>query len=183
MILEQKHLKNINSIIPVISFIDSKNEIICNIPSNKLLVVLNVLKKHIGFQYNLLTCISGVHVLKVEYCFVVVYDLLSLLFNSRIRIKIFLSDAAVAYSIVPIYKNANWWEREVWDLFGVYFLGHPDLRRILTDYGFDGHPMMKNFPLSGFIEVKYDSIEKNILREPLELDQEYRHFKYENSWA
>ena len=181
--LENLMLKNFVNILPIISCVEYNNEVILNIPSEKLLIVLTLLKKHIGFRYEILSCISGVHILNIQYSFIVVYDLLSISYSNRIRLKIFLPDSAINYSITSIYINGNWWEREIWDLFGIYFIGHPDLRRILTDYGFDGHPMNKNFPLSGFIEVRYNTIEKTILKEPLEFDQEFRNFKYENTWS
>ena len=85
-------------------------------------------------------------------------------------------------SITPIFKGANWFEREAWDLYGVYFTGHPDLRRILTDYGFEGHPLRKDFPLSGYVEVRYDEIQKRVVCEPIELSQEYRDLNFASPW-
>jgi NADH dehydrogenase (ubiquinone) Fe-S protein 3 len=108
--------------------------------------------------------------------------MLSLTFNSRLRIKIFVNEVTSVDSIVPLFCNANWWEREVWDLFGIYFQNHPDLRRILTDYGFEGYPMRKDFPLSGYVEVRYDQTKKRIVVEPVELAQEFRAFSYETPW-
>jgi NADH:ubiquinone oxidoreductase subunit C len=83
---------------------------------------------------------------------------------------------------IPIYRNADWWEREVWDFYGIYFQNHPDLRRILTDYGFEGYPMRKDFPLSGYVEVRYDLMKKRVVVEPLQLTQEYRSYNFDNSW-
>ena len=85
-------------------------------------------------------------------------------------------------SVIDIYVNANWWEREVWDLFGIYFENHPDLRRILTDYGFEGYPLRKDFPLYGFIEVRYDESKKQVVSEPIELTQEFRSFTFQTPW-
>ncbi|GJP29948.1 hypothetical protein CLOM_g12215 [Closterium sp. NIES-68] len=85
-------------------------------------------------------------------------------------------------SVVGIFPSAGWWEREVWDMFGVYFSNHPDLRRILTDYGFEGHPLRKDFPLSGYLEVRYDDSEKRVVSEPIELAQEFRYFDFTNPW-
>jgi NADH dehydrogenase (ubiquinone) Fe-S protein 3 len=94
-----------------------------------------------------------VDLLGKSYRFAVVYELLSLVFNSRIRVKLFIDEITSVFSASFLYMNANWWEREIWDLYGIYFENHPDLRRILTDYGFEGHPMRKDFPLSGHLEV------------------------------
>jgi NADH:ubiquinone oxidoreductase subunit C len=112
----------------------------------------------------------------------VVYDLLSLTYNSRLRLKVFTNELQSLPSSVKIFINANWWEREIWDLYGIYFDQHPDLRRILTDYGFEGHPLRKDFPLSGYIEVRYDDNKKRIVVEPLELTQEARSFTFESPW-
>ena len=108
--------------------------------------------------------------------------MLSLTFNSRIRIKLFVNEVTPIDSIVPLFRNANWWEREIWDFFGIYFQNHPDLRRILTDYGFEGYPLRKDFPLSGYVEVRYDQSKKRIVVEPIELSQEFRAFNYETPW-
>jgi NADH:ubiquinone oxidoreductase subunit C len=117
-----------------------------------------------------------------NYRFSVVYDLLSLTYNSRLRLKVFTNELQSLPSSVNIFINANWWEREIWDLYGIYFDQHPDLRRILTDYGFEGHPLRKDFPLSGYIEVRYDDNKKRIVVEPLELTQEARSFTFESPW-
>jgi NADH/F420H2 dehydrogenase subunit C len=129
-----------------------------------------------------MSCISGVDFLNKKYRFSVVYDLLSLTFNSRIRVKVFLNESSSVDSIVSVFINANWWEREVWDMYGIYFDKHPDLRRILTDYGFEGHPMRKDFPLSGFVELRYDEMKKRIVVEPLQLTQDFRLFNYQTVW-
>jgi NADH dehydrogenase (ubiquinone) Fe-S protein 3 len=129
-----------------------------------------------------LSCISGVDILNNKYRFSIVYDLLSTVFNSRIRVKIHVNEVTSVDSVVSIYRNANWWEREVWDMYGLYFQNHPDLRRILTDYGFEGYPLRKDFPLSGYVEVRYDQTKKRIVVEPIELTQEFRSFNYETPW-
>ena len=109
--------------------------------------------------------------------FEVVYNLLSIRHNSRIRVKTYADEATPVPSITGLYDGANWYEREVYDLFGVFFVGHPDLRRLLTDYGFDGHPLRKDFPLTGYTEIRYDEEKKRIVVEPLELTQAFRNFE------
>lgn len=112
-----------------------------------------------------------------EKRFEVVYNLLSVRHNSRIRVKTYADEASPVPSITSLYDGANWFEREVYDLFGVFFVGHPDLRRIMTDYGFDGHPLRKDFPLTGYTELRYDEEKKRIVVEPLELTQAFRNFE------
>ncbi len=114
--------------------------------------------------------------------FDVVYNLLSLTHNHRIRVKASLNEDEAIASVTDIWKCANWWEREVWDMFGLMFDGHPDLRRILTDYGFEGHPLRKDFPLTGHVEVRYDETERRVVYEPIQLDQEYREFNSLSPW-
>merc|ERR1711918_51042 len=102
--------------------------------------------------------------------------------NSRIRVKTYTTELEPVPSVVDIFKAANWNEREIYDMFGVFFSGHPDLRRILTDYGFEGHPLRKDFPLSGFVEVRYDDEVRRVVAEPLEMQQEFRKFDFTNPW-
>lgn len=147
-----------------------------------LLFSLLVLKNHLNFNYKLLSCLSAADLLKQKFRFVLSYELLSLVFNSRLRVKIFTDEFMSIESSVKVYVNANWWEREVWDLFGIYFNNHPDLRRILTDYGFEGYPLRKDFPLMGFRELRYDNNKKIIVSEPIHFSQEYRFFNYETPW-
>ena len=180
-----KNLLKIKSLVKSIPFLvyqEFNNEICLVVSKNTLLFVLNFLKLHIGSQYKLLSCISGVDFLTKNYRFSVVYELLSLTYNSRLRLKVFTNELQSLPSSVNIFINANWWEREIWDLYGIYFDQHPDLRRILTDYGFEGHPLRKDFPLSGYIEVRYDDNKKRIVVEPLELTQEARSFTFESPW-
>lgn len=151
-------------------------------PEN-ILFTLTCLKFHINCRYTLLSCISGVDFLNLKYRFSVVYDLLSIDFNSRLRVKLFINEMDSISSVVDVYTNANWWEREIWDMYGLYFNKHPDLRRILTDYGFEGYPLRKDFPLSGYIELKYDQNKKRVVLEPVELSQEFRSFIFETPWS
>jgi len=114
--------------------------------------------------------------------FEVVYNLLSLALNQRIRLKLETDEEHPVPSAVGIYSAAGWWEREAFDLFGIYFNDHPDLRRILTDYGFEGHPLRKDFPLTGYVEVRYDEEQKRVVYEPVKLRQEFRSFDFLSPW-
>jgi NADH-quinone oxidoreductase subunit C len=165
-----------NDIIPYSLFQEYNKENCLVISSKNLLICLQILKKHISLQFNLLTCISGVDLLVKEYRFLVVYELLSLVFNTRLRVKIFLDEHTSAPSTINIFVNANWWEREIWDLFGIFFENHSDLRRILNDYSFEGYPMRKDFPVSGFIEAYYSQNIKTIAYEKIQLTQKSKAF-------
>ena len=182
MNIKIKKFEELNKIIPVLTYQRNLDENSIVVSQDKLLFSLSCLKYHIGYQYNLLTCISAVDFLQKEYRFSVVYDLLSLNYNLRIRVKLFVNEVTTVSSSINVFVNANWWEREIWDLYGIYFYNHTDLRRILTDYGFEGNPMKKDFPLSGFLELKYDESKKRIVAEPLELTQEFRSFIFETPW-
>ena len=114
--------------------------------------------------------------------FEVVYHFLSMYKNHRIRVKMAVPEDAMVHSLIPVYPAANWFEREVFDLFGILFSGHPDLRRILTDYGFRGHPLRKDFPTTGYTEVRYDEVQKRVVYEPVSLVQEYRQFDFMSPW-
>jgi NADH-quinone oxidoreductase subunit C len=114
--------------------------------------------------------------------FEVVYHLLSLHHNQRIRVKIMAAEHQPVPSVVALFPTAGWFEREAWDLFGILFSGHPDLRRILTDYGFEGHPLRKDFPLSGHVEMRYDDGQKRVIYQPVSLSQEFRQFDFSSPW-
>ena len=133
-------------------------------------------------QYKLVMDVCGVDYPSREKRFDVVYVLLSLHTNSRLRVVTQVDETTPIQSATSVYNAACWMEREVWDMFGVYFDGHPDLRRILTDYGFEGHPLRKDFPLSGYTEVRYDDTEKRVIYEKLEMTQEFRYFEFSNPW-
>ena len=117
-----------------------------------------------------------------ELRFDVVYHFLSPKLNRRIRVKIEVGEDASVPSIINEFPGADWFEREVYDLYGVLFTGHPDMRRLLTDYGFEGHPLRKDFPLTGFVEVRYDDAEKRVVYEPVRLNQEFRNFDFLSPW-
>merc|ERR1712032_1786695 len=115
-----------------------------------------------------------------EKRFEVVYMCLSLQYNTRFKIRVNLDETTSVHSISDIYKSAGWFERETWDLFGIYFTNHADLRRILTDYGFEGHPLRKDYPLSGYVEARYDEAEKRVLIENMQIPQDFRFFEFSN---
>ena len=144
--------------------------------------VLIFLRDHTSCLFKVLIDVCGVDYPEREHRFDVVYHLVSIKYNARIRIKISVDELTPVPSITQIYPAANWLEREVWDMYGVYFADHPDLRRILTDYGFEGHPLRKEFPLSGYVEVRYDEAQKRVISEPVEITQEYRTFDFSSPW-
>ena len=158
------------------------SELVITVRPEKLLSTLIFLKNNTGCQYKLLTCISGVDFPDRKKRFEIVYELLSLTYNARIRVKTRTDEVNPIDSVVSIFPAADWWEREIWDLYGVFFKNHPDLRRILTDYGFEGHPLRKDFPLSGYVEVRYDERKKRVVCEPLSFAQEFRTFEFNSPW-
>lgn len=142
-----------------------KDELCIYIAPSAVLPVFNFLKYHTAAQYAQVSDITAVDYPSKAHRFEIVYNLLSYRYNARIRIKTYADETTPIPSITGLYDGANWFEREVHDMFGVLFVGHPDLRRILTDYGFDGHPMRKDFPLTGYNEVRYDEEKKRIVVE------------------
>jgi NADH dehydrogenase (ubiquinone) Fe-S protein 3 len=147
------------------------------IPPSGVIPVFSFLKYHTAAEYTQVSDITAVDYPTKDQRFEVVYNLLSVRHNSRIRVKTYADEATPVPSITSLYDGANWYEREVWDLFGVFFTGHPDLRRIMTDYGFDGHPLRKDFPMTGYTEIRWDEEKKRIVTEPLEMTQAYRNFR------
>ncbi|MEZ5789498.1 MAG: NADH-quinone oxidoreductase subunit C [Nitratireductor sp.] len=126
--------------------------------------------------------ICGVDYPEREERFEVVYHLLSPRQNARIRVKVMTDETTPVPSVTGVFPGADWFERECWDMYGILFTGHPDLRRILTDYGFEGHPQRKDFPLTGYVEVRYDDEAKRVIYEPVELRQEFRNFDFLSPW-
>jgi len=147
-----------------------------------ILKVLRFLYDDPSCQFWGITDITGVDYPERRKRFDVVYHLLSPKRNTRIRVKVQADEETMIPSCVEIYPGANWYERETYDMFGVLFSGHPDLRRILTDYGFEGHPLRKDFPLTGFVEVRYDDEQKRVVYEPVRLPQEFRNFDFLSPW-
>ncbi|KAI9712779.1 MAG: NADH-ubiquinone oxidoreductase 30.4 kDa subunit, mitochondrial [Bogoriella megaspora] len=154
-----------------------KDELTIFIPPSGVIPVFSFLKYHHAAEYTQVSDITAVDYPTRDQRFEVVYNLLSVRHNSRIRVKTYADEATPVPSITGLYDGANWYEREVYDLFGVFFTGHPDLRRIMTDYGFDGHPLRKDFPMTGYTEIRYDEEKKRIVVEPLELTQAFRNFE------
>ena len=133
-------------------------------------------------KFSTLVDITGVDYPERAKRFDVVYHLLSMYQNHRIRLRVSIREEDIVPSIVTLHPSANWFEREVFDMFGILFSGHPDLRRILTDYGFRGHPLRKDFPTTGYTEVRYDEAQKRVVYEPVSLVQEYRQFDFMSPW-
>ncbi|KAI8146685.1 hypothetical protein BJV82DRAFT_665643 [Fennellomyces sp. T-0311] len=154
-----------------------KDELTLYVAPSALHPVTTFLRDHTNCQFNSLQDITGVDYPSRENRFEVVYNFLSMRYNARIRVKTYASETTPVPSVEPLFSVANWQEREVYDMFGVFFVGHPDLRRILTDYGFEGHPLRKDFPLTGYVEVRYDEEKKRVVQEPLELAQAFRNFE------
>ena len=147
-----------------------------------IIKVLSFLRDDNACQFRLLMDLCGVDYPERSPRFEVVYNLLSLTHNQRVRVKIAVDENAPVASAVPVYSAAGWFERETWDMYGILFSGHPDLRRLLTDYGFEGHPLRKDFPLTGYVEMRYDDEEKRVVYEPVKLTQEYRRFDFMSPW-
>jgi NADH dehydrogenase (ubiquinone) Fe-S protein 3 len=158
------------------------NELEIMVAPGSVIPVLTFLRDHGPAQFKSLVDVCGVDILSRQNRFEVVYNLLSVANNARIRVKTYTDELGPVDSACGVFNAANWMEREVWDMYGVFFTGHPDLRRILTDYGFEGHPFRKDFPLSGFVEVRYDDEAKRVVCEPLEFAQEFRQFDFTSPW-
>ena len=157
-------------------------ELSLTIKAQHIAETLTLLRDDPKCQFEVLIDICGVDYPEREERFEVVYHLLSPRLNQRIRVKTSTDEATPIASVNDIFPAANWYEREAYDMFGIRFTGHPDLRRILTDYGFQGYPLRKDFPLTGFVEVRYDDDAKRVVYEPVKLNQEFRNFDFESPW-
>ncbi|MTI09345.1 NADH-quinone oxidoreductase subunit C [Rhodospirillaceae bacterium RKSG073] len=157
-------------------------ELILHVSLNSIQKVSQFLRDDARCLFKQCMDVCGVDYPEREKRFEVVYNLLSMKHNQRIRMKVSTDEDTPVPSVCGIWPTANWFEREAWDMYGVFFSDHPDLRRILTDYGFDGHPLRKDFPLTGNVEVRYDEEEGRIVYEPVHLTQEFRKFEFSSPW-
>jgi NADH-quinone oxidoreductase subunit C len=157
-------------------------ELTLTVDSARVIDALKFLRDDPAAEFISLIDISGADYPEREKRFDVVYHLLSPKLNRRVRVKLETDEETPVASATAVYLGADWFEREIYDLFGVLFDGHPDLRRILTDYGFDGHPLRKDFPMTGFVEMRYDDEEKRVRYEPVRLSQEFRQFDFLSPW-
>ena len=160
----------------------AQGELTLVVAPQRLVALMDFLKTDPACRFSTLVDITAIDYPTREARFDVVYHLLSMYRNQRIRLKLSLREDRMVPSIISVHPSANWFEREVFDMFGILFAGHPDLRRILTDYGFRGHPLRKDFPTTGFTEVRYDEKQKRVVYEPVNLVQEYRQFDFMSPW-
>lgn len=157
-------------------------DLVVHVRADAMPVFVEFLKTDRACRFSSLVDITAVDHPERETRFDVVYHFLSMYQNQRIRVKTTVDEGQMMPSITGVFPAANWFEREVFDMFGIIFKGHPDLRRLLTDYGFRGHPLRKDFPTTGFTEVRYDEVEKRVVYEPVSLVQEYRQFDFMSPW-
>ncbi|MCR9215332.1 MAG: NADH-quinone oxidoreductase subunit C [Proteobacteria bacterium] len=166
----------------VISTDVARGELIVEVRADVVDEVMAFLRNDSNCKFQVLCDVCGVDYPSRAKRFDVVYNLLSLKHNQRIIVKAQTDARTPVPSVVSLFPAANWFERETWDMYGIMFAGHPDLRRMLTDYGFEGHPLRKDFPLTGYVEVRYSEDEKRVLYEPVKLTQEFRKFDFESPW-
>ncbi len=157
-------------------------ELTVEVEPGEIVRVMTTLRDDPAFDFKLLIDLCGVDFPARAKRFDVVYHLLSLTKNRRLRVKAEVDEGTAVPSVVALYPSANWYEREAFDMFGVVFSGHPDLRRLLTDYGFTGHPLRKDFPLTGYVELRYDDEQKRVVYQPVKLAQEFRDFDFMSPW-
>ena len=166
----------------VLSIKEEHGHIIFDIVPSAIVEVVTYLRSKKGFSFTTLIDITAIDFPAKEKRFQLIYHFLSMTENKRCKITMAVSDQETVNSVTPVFECANWFEREIFDLFGITFSSHPDLRRILTDYGFEGHPLRKDFPTTGFLEVRYDEVEKRVVYEPTSLTQGYRDFDFLSPW-
>jgi len=160
----------------------SNGELTISARADQILKVLTFLRDDPECMFKLLMDVCGVDYPERSKRFDVVYHLLSIQLNHRVRVKVRTDEDTPVPSAVPVFKSAGWFEREAWDMYGIFFANHPDLRRMLTDYGFQGHPLRKDFPLTGFVECRYSEEDKRVVYEPVKLTQEFRDFDFMSPW-
>ena len=177
-----KNIQSLSKMCPLKKIQLYGQEFVIVVKSQLLYDILVFFKYHTSYQFTILTCITGVDYPNNKYRFKLVYDLLSIRYNIRLRVKTFTHELLGARSCDDLFFTAGWYECEIWDMYGVFFKNHSNLKRILTDYGFEGHPLRKDFPLSGFVEMKYNETEKRVINESIELCQEYRTFQFLSPW-
>ncbi len=158
------------------------DELVITARAGSIVKLLTFLRDDTHCQFRQLVDLCGVDYPERDERFEVVYNLLSLSHNQRIRVKIAADEETPVPSVSGVFSAAGWYERETWDLYGIYFSDHPDLRRLLTDYGFEGHPLRKDFPLTGHVEVRYDEAQKRVVYDPVKLTQEFRNFDFMSPW-
>ena len=178
----EKAIASIKQNCDIIEAIDQLGQLQVSVTSGNLINLIDFVKNDENCQFRQLTDIAGVDYPERENRFDVIYHFLSFKWNVRLRIKTEINENGSLPSICSIFPAANWFEREAFDMYGIQFTDHPDLRRILTDYGFEGHPLRKDFPLTGNIEIRYDEIDKKIVHEPVKLQQDYRSFDIQSPW-
>ncbi len=157
-------------------------ELLAYAERDSLVALCTTLRDHAALAFEQVMDIAGVDWLERTERFEVVYNLLSVSLNQRVRISISTTEALPVPSVHTVWPVATWWEREAWDMYGIVFSGQPDLRRILTDYGFEGHPLRKDFPLTGYVEVRYDAERQSVVYEPVKLTQDFRNFDFVSPW-
>ena len=160
----------------------ARSELTVRVAANEIVPFVRFLRDDARLAFVSLIDVCGVDWPQREKRFDVVYHFLSPRQNVRIRLKVMTDETTPVPSITPVFPGADWFEREAYDLYGILFTGHPDLRRILTDYGFEGHPLRKDFPLTGFVEVRYDDDQKRVIYEPVRLAQAFRDFDFLSPW-
>jgi NADH-quinone oxidoreductase subunit C len=159
-----------------------QDQIVLRIPASAVQRILAALRDDKYAAFNQLSDLTAVDYPERPERFELVYQLLSMRNNMRLRLLAAVGEGQAVPSATTVYSAANWAEREVWDMFGIFFAGHPDLRRLLTDYGFEGHPLRKDFPLTGHVEVRYDDTQRRVVNEPVSLVQEFRDFDFLSPW-
>lgn len=159
-----------------------KDELNVTVRRESIVRVLQSLRDDARYQFKQLIDLCGVDYPDQAERFEVVYHLLSLHRNLRLRVKVTTDEETPVPSVVGVHSGAGWFEREAWDMYGILFAGNPDLRRILTDYGFEGHPLRKDFPLTGYVELRYDPAQQRVVYEPVKLTQDFRNFDYTSPW-